>query len=125
MSNDIIVKQSSINGRGIFAARDFKKGEVVLPWQIVVLTKEQVDNLPESEKHYVDRYQDDGYLLHQEPERYINHSCDPNTGVQGHSDVAIRDIAKGEEITTDYSVAGGIQIHFLCQCKSSNCKTKI
>ena len=41
--------------------------------------------------------------LYSSPERYVNHSSDPNTiqNLKDKSDVAIRDIQKGEEITTD------------------------
>lgn len=122
MSKDIIVKKSKLNKKRVFAAHDFRRGEVVLKWKSKrILTKNEVDRLPESERHYVSHYTHGEYLLQQAPERFVNHSCDPNTKVQNNSDVAIRDIKKGEEITSDYSVAD-IQIHFTCKCGSKNCK---
>ena len=41
--------------------------------------------------------------LYSEPERYVNHSDDSNTipDLKGWTDVAARDIKKGEMITTD------------------------
>jgi SET domain-containing protein len=48
------------------------------------------------------------------------HSCDANTHVVGKSDVALRDIAIGDEITSDY-----IDLeteNFSCNCGSPNCR---
>ncbi len=36
---DIVVKKSKIIGKGVFAIRDFKKGEVVLKWNPKPITK--------------------------------------------------------------------------------------
>lgn len=122
MPESISVRASKLNNKGVFAAKDFRKGDVVLRWQSnKILTKDDVEALPASEKHYVSNYTPGELLLQGEPERYVNHSCDPNTEVHENSDVAIRDIAKEEEITTDYSVAH-IQQHFKCTCGSANCK---
>ena len=48
--------------------------------------------------------EDDGTrVLMQAPERYVNSdSSAPNTQTVGESDVAVRDISLGEEITSDY-----------------------
>lgn len=35
--------------------------------------------------------------------RYLNHSCEPNAGMAGMRLVALRDIARGEEVTFDYN----------------------
>lgn len=57
----------------------------------------------------------------QAPEKYVNHSCEPNTTAKGFCDVAIRNIKKGEEITGNYEeTAGGAS--FKCSCGSTNCK---
>ncbi|MDD5341733.1 MAG: SET domain-containing protein [Patescibacteria group bacterium] len=125
MSKDIVVKKSKLNKKGVFAIRNFKRGEVVLKWKSKkVLTKEEVDRLPESERHHVSHYTPGEFLLQQKPERFVNHSCDPNTKVGNNCDVAIKDIKKGEEITSDYSVAD-IQLHFKCDCGSKNCRKYI
>jgi SET domain-containing protein len=50
---DIIVKKSKINGKSVFAKRDFKKGEVILKWSPKKLTTEEVGKLPIKQKHYV------------------------------------------------------------------------
>ncbi|MFA6524879.1 MAG: SET domain-containing protein-lysine N-methyltransferase [Patescibacteria group bacterium] len=125
MNENVIVKESSINNKGVFATRDFKKGEVVLPWQTnTILTMEEVKKLPASERNYIANYAGGKYLHQQEPERYVNHSCDPNTETGDDCDVAIRDIKSGEEITSDYSKAK-FNMHFVCNCGSKNCRKYI
>ena len=65
---DIVIKKSKIQGKGIFAGRDFKKGDVVIKWNPKkILTREQVATLPESEKHYVSNYENDEFVLQNSP----------------------------------------------------------
>lgn len=124
MSN-ITIKKSKINKTGVFAAKDFKKGEIVLKWNPKqILTKKEIALLPESEKHYIYNSSPNEYILQNIPERYVNHSCEPNTKVINKSDVAIKDIKKGEEITSDYSTDTAT-MHFTCKCGSKNCKKNI
>ncbi len=42
----------------------------------------------------------------QSPEKFVNHSCEANTQVRNHGDIAIRNINKGEGITSDYGKKG-------------------
>lgn len=92
-----------------------------MSWHPKVLTQDQTDTLPATEKHYL--YPDgDNVLYMQAPERYMNHSCEPNTHVVGKSDVALRDIEPGEEITSDYMDLE--TENFVCHCGSENCRSK-
>ena len=121
----IVVKKSKIHGLGVFAARDIKKGEVVLKWDIShQLKKSDVGKLTSKQKGYVS-YMNKKYVLMQSPAKYVNHSCDPNTHPKNHCDVAIRDIKKGEEVTSDYSKesVGGTSLN--CKCGSKKCKGRI
>ena len=120
---DVIVKESKIHEKGVFANKNFKKGEVVLKWDMsVILTKEELKNLSEKEKHYLYPFYDK-FLLQQSPARYVNHSCDPNTKVaNGSSDVAIKDIKKGEEITGNYFDEILPEETMECNCGSKDCK---
>jgi SET domain-containing protein len=124
-SNNVIVKKSKIEGRGVFANRDFKKGEVIFEWGNIILTKEEVKNLSENKKKRVFLFQGKPHLQ-QPPARFLNHSCSPNTKVvNGSSDVAIKDIKKGEEITSDYPAFLPMDKIIKCNCKSKNCKNTI
>jgi SET domain-containing protein len=115
---DVVVKKPKIDKKGVFANRNFIKGEVVLKWNPKKLSKSDADKLPQDEKHYL--YKKGGiFYLMQHPERYVNHSCNANTIPKKLSDVAIRDIKRGEEITSDYGKDSSVS--FVCKCGSSNC----
>ncbi len=121
-SDNVIVKNSSIEGKGVFALRDFKKGEVVLHWNIShTLPKEKVDQMTDEEKKYIS-FLNDKYVVMQEPEKYVNHSCEPNTTAKNFCDVAIKDIRKGEEITTNYTEELPPDTSMKCNCGSKNCR---
>lgn len=100
--NDVIVGKGKLQGKGVFAKRNFKKGEVVIRYNLKKLTKEEFNKLSESEKLFTHTHWGVIYL-YSIPERYVNHSSNPNTraDLKNRCDVAIRDIKKGEEITTD------------------------
>jgi len=92
MQHDIEIRESGISGRGVFARR-----------------------------HFLNPFDEDYFVLVAEPERHVNHSCANNTRVEHFTDVAIRDILPGEEITSDYR-SGGATIDFVCRCGALNCR---
>jgi hypothetical protein len=102
MSGDITIGTGNLAGKGVYADRDFKKGEVVVQYHLKPLTAVELEHLPESEQEFV-HYHHGFAQLYSEPERYINHSDTPNTyqDLGRGCDVALRDIKKGEAITTD------------------------
>ena len=121
-SNSVIVKSSSIHGRGVFATRAFKKNEVVVYWKNTKeISRDEFDNLPIKEQKFTD-IQNGKILLVGEPERFVNHCCDHNTISGNLCDVASRDINEGEEITSNYSNFFILDGSFECQCRSSNCR---
>jgi hypothetical protein len=122
---DVAVRFSSIHKQGVFALRDFCIGEIVLRWDTsVCISKEDIDTIQETEKGYLHPYSSDRLILVQSPERFVNHSCNHNTEVHNYCDVAIRDIASGEEITSNYETDGAGHI-FECHCGSPNCRGMI
>ena len=99
---DVIIGEGNLAGKGVYANRDFKKGEVVIKYNLKPLTEKEFENLPESEKMFTHTHW--GTInLYSEPERYVNHSDNPNTyqDLINQCDIALRDIKKGEEITSD------------------------
>ena len=120
MSENVIVKTSKIHKKGVFSAKNFKKGEIVLKWHPLLLSKSAVEKVSPSQKHYVIKY-GEKYILMQVPEKFVNHSCKPNTHIRNCSDVAMRNIKKGEEITTDYGKEDGLVV-FKCTCGHKNCQ---
>lgn len=121
--HDIEVRESPIEGRGIFALRDFKAGERVVEWgERKVLSEEALAALSSDERERYVSFKNGQHLLSGEPMRYVNHSCDPNTKPESNADVAIRDIRAGEEITSAYlDFESGKQ---QCQCGVEGCKGK-
>ena len=104
--SDVVIGKSKIkqfpDGKGVFANRDFRKGEVVIQYNLNTFTQEEWEKLPEEEKEFTHTHWGQIYL-YAEPERYVNHSDNPNThqDLEKKQDIALRDIQKGEEITTD------------------------
>ena len=116
---NLIIKKSKIQGKGVFANKDFKKGSIVLRWNPKKITKEEAGQLTTKQKHYL--YQErNRYFLMQSPERYVNRSCDANTIPKNLCDGAVRSIKKGKEITSNYNNAS-----FKCKCGTKGCTDKI
>lgn len=124
MSQNIIVRKSKIDKKGVFAARDFKKGEIVLEWNPKILANAEVKLLKAGQKHYLLPAGKKGYLLMRSPEKFMNHSCEANTRARNRCDIAVRNIRKGEEITSDYGKEGGA-VPFACKCRSKKCRGTI
>ena len=100
--NDVYIGNGKLAGKGVYASRTFNKGDVVISYNLKRLTNEQYNELADDEKMFVHSHR--GILfLYSEPERYVNHSDNPNTyqDLQNHYDIALRDIQQGEDITTD------------------------
>jgi hypothetical protein len=89
------------DGLGVFADRDFQKGEVVIKWSLKIVTREQYEVLPEREKSQFTHKRDEIIYYYPEPERHVNRSKRPNAvpDFEKGADVALRVIRKGEEIT--------------------------
>ena len=102
MSNGVFIGKGRIHGKAVFAGKDFKKGEVVVKYNLKHLTENQFNELSRKQKDFTHKRKGIIYI-YSEPERYVNHSEDPNTiqDFQKGCDVAVRDINKGEEITGD------------------------
>ena len=116
------VRASRIHGRGVFALRAFRAGDIVLRWDVShILSREDVTSLAERERVYTHPFGADKAILVQPPERYVNHSCDSNTVVRDFSDIAVRYIAAGEEVTSDYS-SDGSGASFTCTCGAESCR---
>lgn len=100
--DDVIIAEGNLAGKGVYAGRDFRKGEIVISYHLRLLSDEEFDGLSESEKMFTHVHRGVAYL-YAEPERYVNHSDEPNTyqDLTNTCDIALREIQKGEMITTD------------------------
>jgi SET domain-containing protein len=124
-SEDVEIRQSQIQGSGLYAKRAFSPGEIVLRWDLShTMPNDQVSRLSEQERRYTHPLDDQRTLIVQPPERFVNHSCEGNTEVRDFCDVAIRRIEVGDEITSDYGLEGAT-VKFQCTCGSSRCRNHI
>lgn len=102
LMNDVFIGEGNMVGHGVYSNRKFKKGEIVIQYDLKPLTEEEYKGLLESEKMFVHSHRGKLYL-YSEPERYVNHSKRPNTfqDITNRCDVALVDIQKGEMVTCD------------------------
>jgi len=124
--DDITVRQSSIEGLGIFAVRPFSPGDRIHQINVIrTITPEAPlrPDLGERQDHC--DYPDGEVVLLGFPDRHVNHSCDPNAYVLYTSDAsyfaARREIPAGYEISIDYNIniVGGTA--WPCHCGATRC----
>lgn len=125
-SADLILREVPGKGRGVFATGNFKAGQFVLEFF--------------GDIRDVDSFADLTYALQVGPkdfmtasggiDDYVNHSCDPNSGIRSEDGriilFALRAIKSGEEITFDYATTqeGGFWT-MTCCCESPSCRRTI
>lgn len=123
-NNAIKIEKSGIEGKGVFAVKDFMEGERIYSFKKgKVVSGSELQNVPEGEKRYLDRISDNNeFEIIEPPARYVNHSCNPNVTERGRIAYALKDIKKGEEITIDYDKIAYLEKAFECHCNSENCR---
>lgn len=113
-------------GRGVFAARTFAAGDLVLEFQGKVRNVETFKDLTHALQISPRRFLSASGGI----DDYVNHSCDPNCGirdVEGRIQLfALATIEAGDEITFDYATtqSGGFFV-FDCQCDAVNCRGQV
>jgi uncharacterized protein len=118
-------------GFAVFARENLEKDEIICVWTGRVMTYERMMALSTAEKSHTIQVDEGMYLapfsLDDEPADYINHSCNPNTGIRGQiSLVAMRPISAGEEITFDYAMADSTPYdEFECACGTPTCRGRV
>lgn len=134
---NVQVMEAKNKGRGVFASKNFCKGECVLYISGDVIETSDPSNYPEETREHWGPMGRVGrkyrFIKPEKPWMYINHSCNANAGiVNDRKLIAVRDIKKGEEITIDYSALdiesltqGKKQLKMECQCNSKNCRRRI
>lgn len=82
--NSIYTSESSIHGIGAFSAIAFSPGEIVLRINDarIVMDADPLDPAKGEQEHHCDYLAGGKVILMQQPERFINHNCDPNTYVR-------------------------------------------
>lgn len=127
MASKIVVGRSGIHGKGVFAKRDIKKGEVVFIFKGKPVRWKVHDQKSSLHGQNWVGLSKEKWLDVISPGVFTNHSCDPSCGIRGRKKVtALRNIKKGEEITIDYSITEMDTLwHMKCRCGSKNCRGEI
>ncbi|MXY21803.1 MAG: SET domain-containing protein [Dehalococcoidia bacterium] len=123
---------SEIEGRGLFAREAIYKGEVVVVKGGYVMTRGQRDEVGQRlgpAEIQVTKELFIGPVTEEEREggmMHLNHSCEPNLGLQGQiAFVAMRDIAADEELTFDYAMTDDEPYEMECNCGAPACRKVI
>ena len=100
------INSSSIHGLGLIAREAIPKGTAVsrfAPGLDLALSQAELDALPAAARRTYRYYSfrhvhSENYVLSFDDDRFMNHANDPNT--DGRK--ALREIAPGDELTSDY-----------------------
>ncbi|MCW5875691.1 MAG: SET domain-containing protein [Anaerolineales bacterium] len=124
-----IRSDGTIEGRGMFARQAVARGERVAVWGGDVIERAAWEQLAPAQQAQTAQVEEGLYLVSSKPGPgdFVNHSCDPNAGLEGQIViVALRDIAPGEEVTIDYAMCDGDpQDWFDCLCGSAKCRGRV
>jgi uncharacterized protein len=117
-------------GHAVYARSVIEPGELIGVWSGRIVGLDMLDTLPEAIRHHTVQVEEDLFLAStsaDEPPDFINHSCEPNAGLDGQiSLVALRRILPGEEVTIDYAMCDGSPYdEFDCACGSKLCRGKV
>ena len=114
-------------GKGIFALQTVEPGELLIVWDGIIMPYEQLIRLPAAKQSHSVQVEEGLYQVldrDSEPADYLNHSCNPNAGMNGQiAVVAMRGIRPGEEICIDYAMVDGSPYdQFECHCGEPECR---
>ncbi|HWA52338.1 MAG TPA: SET domain-containing protein-lysine N-methyltransferase [Patescibacteria group bacterium] len=128
---DTEIRQSKIGGKGLYAVKPIKKGDLVVVWGGEYVNSKQANKAERSGK-LVMQWDDDLFSIEDRGEGsgyFVNHSCEPNLYMQGaYALVAMRDISKDEELTADYAIWEADENYISkwdCNCGSKSCRHKV
>lgn len=137
-----LVKPSTLHGNGVYAARKIPAGTRIIEYTGKRITSEQADALhpvnPDDPFHTFFFSTTSGKIIdggnHGNDARWINHSCEPNCEAEENEAgsrvyiVALRDIARGEELFYDYGlimeerITPTLKRQYRCLCGKPGCR---
>lgn len=122
----VIVKDSLIHGKGIFASCNINAGELVMIIRGELIDGYECEKREEEDNNVYIFWNGDNYIdtVMTDKIKYINHDCNPNCEVQDRDEESLNLVSKrliktGEEITMDY---GYEEIYEDCKCMTCNSK---
>ena len=136
----LVVRQSGVHGKGVFAAVSLKAGERLLEYKGERISWKEAlrrhPHNPDEPNHTFYFALEDGRVIdgkvNGNSARWINHSCAPNCEaeeVDGRVFIhALRDIAADEELFYDYGLVidtrqtKKLKKEYLCRCGARKCR---
>lgn len=130
MDERLGVRDSPIEGSGLFFTSDLPAGTIVIRLGGRLVSSTELDALMRQAEDgsYVDTiamYSDVHLVLPANtPIHFGNHSCDPTMWLVDPLEIATRrDVSIGEEATLDYAtISGGDGFAMACRCGSQDCR---
>ena len=131
----IEVRESTVHGRGVYAAQFIPKGKRIIEYTGERVSWEAAPDNPD-DPHTFNFGLENGEVINPEvggnDARWINHSCDPNCETVEEDDrifiYAMLNIQPGEELLYDYHmeldepITEASKRKFACHCGASNCR---
>lgn len=124
-----VIRRSPIEGKGLFARRPIRRGEIVAIKGGHVLDRRALRRVAPRIAHAYVQVADGffiGATIAAEVWRnkiFLNHSCAPNVGILGQIVfVALRDIRTGEELTYDWAMEENEPARTRCRCGARSCR---
>ncbi|HJS96682.1 MAG TPA: SET domain-containing protein-lysine N-methyltransferase [Solirubrobacteraceae bacterium] len=120
---DVEVAAAGAKGHGVFALREFVRGETVIVGRAIAY--------PPCRTRMSVQVDWGRHVEMDAPATLLNHSCAPNLGVRknacsAYDFVALRDVLAGEELAFDYAMTEHSLVAPLsCCCASSDCQGEI
>ena len=127
----IQVRDSAIEGRGLFASTALPAGLVVIELGGHLVGTEELMALIDSSTTYVDTFSvgPDVHVVlpSNATAHYGNHSCEPNLAIHElYSLITKRPIVADEELTIDYAtITGAPSERVPCHCGAPNCRGSV
>ncbi len=126
---NLIVKDSSVHGMGLFPTIDLKEGQVITVIKGEHINADECIKREDEGNVYIFYKDEDEYIdasMHSQL-RYLNHSCNYNCDIDEDENgnlilFAASDIQSGEELTIDY---GYEEIYKYCSCGDCENKTEL
>jgi SET domain-containing protein len=136
----IVVRNSSIHGRGVFALRRIPKGTRIIEYKGKLITDKEADQrysrVHEHSPHTMLFSLEGGWVIDAtrrgNSARWINHSCAPNCDIEEEGRRIFiesrRDIQPGDELTYDYNLQIGekhtktAKREHACFCGTRRCR---
>lgn len=136
----VVVHNSPIHGKGVFATRKIPEGSRIIEYKGEIITAREADrreNLKDPDNFHTFFFSlesgkiiDGGRIGNKA--RWINHSCEPNCEAREEEGrvfiYALRDIEEGEELNYDYALVldvrhtPAIKKAYECRCGTKTCR---